>query len=240
MFVEKDYYIGFRDVNSLQELTNTSLLANLENTSGIHSSKINNSINNENAWVLLAWKVRVLKRPFYGDTINVETWSRHMEKFYAFRDFKVYNNKKEVMVLAASKWAFIDLKKRKIVKIPEKLADSYQSEENSFAFEDLEDAKFGKLKEPDFYESSTEFKITRNMIDTNNHLHNIYYFDIAKEAIPEKLFENKEYNDFEIMYKKEIKCGQIVKALYTKLEKKHIVVIKNQEETDLHAIIMME
>lgn len=239
MKVEHEFFIGFRDVSHLNELTNTSMLAYLENMGGIHSDLIGNGLNSNNTctWVLLAWKVRILKRPKFGDTIKIVTWSREMEKFYAYRDYKVYDKQGELICIATSKWVYIDVEKGKIIKVSGEVQDLYQSE-MIYAFS-KEESTFSKLIEPQNNISSIEFKITRNMIDTNQHLHNIYYLDIAKEVLPEEVYLNKEFNDFEVMYKKEVKCGEIVKAFYSFENEKHVITIKNNDETELHAIIVM-
>lgn len=239
MFVEHKFYIGLRDVNFLQELTNTALLSYLEDMGGIHSNKVNNGMNNKTTWVLLAWKVKMNKRPKYGETIKIKTWSRGMEKIYAYRDFEIYDINNNLIGIASSKWTYLDIETGKILKLTPELAATYETEEVS-AFKNPEEADLKKIKEPEKYISSTEFKITRNMIDTNHHLHNIYYFDIAKEAIPEEHFLNGEYNEFEIMYKKETKYGENVKAFYSEENEKHIVTIKDESEENLHAIIILK
>lgn len=237
MKVEHEFFIGFRDVNYSNELTNTAMLAYLENMGGIHSNMIGNGINSKYTWVLLAWKVRILKRPKFGDTIKIVTWSREMEKFYAYRDYKAYDAKGELICIATSKWVYIDIEKGKIVKVSQEVQELYQSEK-IYAFEEQE-SEFNKLTEPENKISNVEFKVTRNMIDTNNHLHNIYYLDIAQEVLPENVYLNEPINNLEIMYKKEIKCGDIVKAFYSYENNKHIITIKNIDETELHAIIIL-
>ncbi len=78
------------------------------------------------------------------------------------------------------------------------------------------------------------------MIDTNMHVHNIYYLDIVREVLPEEIYESNEFNNFEIMYKKEIKYGEIPKAFYTKINDEHFVTIKSNDESEIHAIILMK
>lgn len=237
MKVEHEFYIGFRDINHLNELTNTAMLAYLENLGGKQSDLTGNGLNSEHTWVLLAWKVRMIKRPKFGDTIKVVTWSREMDKIHAYREFKVYNSNGETICIATSKWIYIDIKTRKIMRLTPEIQDMYQSEKE-FVFSE-EESKFGKLVEPEQKKSSIDFKITRNMIDTNYHLHNIYYSDIAKEALPEEIASKTEFNNLEIMYKKEIKYGDVVKAFYTFENDKHIITIKSNNEKELHAIVVM-
>ena len=188
-------------------------------------------------WILLSWKVKVNKRPLINDTVTVKTWSRLIDKFYAYRDFEVRNQYNEVIAIITSKWVFVDIDKGKLIKVSEEVAESYKTETENAVFKekDLE-----KLSEPKEYSSSILFKITRNMIDINKHLHNIYYLDIAKEALPEEIAFGNELNNFEIMYKKEIKLGEIVKALYSFEAGYHYVTIKSEDESIIHSIIRLK
>lgn len=240
MFVEHKFYIGLSDINTKKELTNTCLLRYLEDVAGLHSEIAGYGVSDMNttrkSWILLSWKVKVLNRPLVNDTLNIKTWSRCIDKFYAFRDFEVRNQYDEVICIATSKWVFIDIDKGKLVKISDEVAQKYKPEyKNVFEEHDLE-----KLKEPDNYINKTDFKITRNLIDINKHLHNIYYLDIAKEALPEEIALSCELNNFEIMYKKEIKLGDTVKAIYSYENSFHYITIKSEDESIIHAIIRLK
>lgn len=241
MFVEHKFYIGLSDINTEKELTNTCLLKYLEDVAGLHSELAGYGVTDNNitrkSWILLSWKVEIRKRPLINDTLCIKTWSRCIDKFYAFRDFEVRDQYDEVICIATSKWVFIDIDKGKLVKVSDEIAEKYKPESNSKVFEehDLE-----KLKDPGNYINTVNFKITRNLIDINKHLHNIYYLDIAKEALPEDIGLSNELNHFEIMYKKEIKLGESVKALYSKENDYHYVTIKNEDESIVHAIIRLK
>jgi medium-chain acyl-[acyl-carrier-protein] hydrolase len=240
MFVEHKVYVGARDINSLKELTNTSLLSYLEDVACMHSEIAGYGISNMNnikrTWVLLSWKIKVIKRPKFNDTLNVKTWSRLIDKFYAFRDFSVYNQDNELIAIATSKWVFIDIEKGKLIKITDEVAEKYKTENVSvFEEKDLE-----KLNEPQEYINKIDYKITKNMIDVNKHLHNIYYMDIAKEVLPDEISFSNETNEFEIMYKHEIKLGETVKVMYSKVDDFYYITIKDNDEKIIHAIIKLK
>lgn len=241
MKVRQTFYVGLSDTNLKQELTNTSLLRFLEDIAGIHSEKVGygaSSIDKtKRTWILLSWKVKVLKRAKMNDEVIVETWSRVIEKFYAYRDFKVFDKDGNVIAIATSKWIYMDIENGRIVKVTDEVAAVYESEPVS-VFEEYEDPKAKDLeKEP---ENEIDFNITRNLIDINNHLHNIYYMDIAVEALPKDVYENETLNEFEIVYKKEIKAedNKTVKAYYAKQDDLHIVTIKTDDT--LHATIRLK
>ena len=189
------------------------------------------------SWILLSWKVEVKQRPLINDSLTVKTWSRCIDRFYAFRDFEVRNQYDEIVCIATSKWVFMDIDSGRLVKVSDEIAEKYKPELNSKVFEEQD---LPKLKEPEGKILKTEFKITRNLIDINKHLHNIYYLDIAKEIIPDIIYSKYDFNYFEIMYKKEIKLGENVKAIYAKNDDFHYVTIKNEDESIIHAIIRLK
>ena len=71
MKVKYDFYIGYRDTNSKRELTNTALLAYLENVGGIHSRFANDNITGEHTWILIGWKVKLYSRNDIACTICI-------------------------------------------------------------------------------------------------------------------------------------------------------------------------
>ena len=236
MFIEHDFYVGLRDINTSKDLSNTALLSYLEDVACMHSEIAGFGVNNmdevKRTWILLSWKIKVIKRPKFNDTIKVRTWSRLIDKFYAFRDFEIYNQNKEIIGIATSKWIFIDTEKGKIVKVTDEVSKKYEQEDKS-VFEQID---LEKLEAPNNFIKKEDYKITKNMIDVNNHLHNIYYLDVAKEVLADDI---KEPSEFEVMYKHEVNLGETVKSIYSKEKDYHYVTIKNENETDIHAIIRL-
>ncbi len=237
MFVENKFYVGLRDITPLKQLKNTSLLSYLEDTACMHSEIAGYGVTNmdtiKRTWILLSWKIEIKKRPKFNDSLKVITWSRLIEKFYAFRDFKIFNQHNELIAIATSKWVFVDIEKDRLIKISDEISNKYEPE-NEAVFEEKDLPKFN---EPETFINKIDYKITKNMIDINNHLHNVYFMDIAKEVLPTSIGEP---NNFEIIYKKEIKLGETVKAIYSKLEDYHYVTIKNEEENIVHSIIRLK
>lgn len=241
MFVEHNFFVGARDINSLKNLTNKGLLSYLEDIACIHSEIAGYGITNiekvKKTWILLSWKIKVIKRPKFSDELIVKTWSRKIDKFYAYRDFEVYDQDNNLISIATSKWVFIDIQRGKIIKISEEVSGVYEQENISvFDEEEME-----KLQEPEGeYLNKIDYKITKNMIDFNKHLHNTYYMDLAKEVLPDDISFYKESNEFEIMYKHEIKIGETVKVIYFKIDNIYYIVVKNKEENITHAIIKLK
>lgn len=233
------YRIELDDVKTSNQISNKAILKVLENAGGMHSDSVGQGLNHINetgtSWVLLAWKVKIIKRPTYNTEITINTWSRNSNRFYSYRDYEIYDENNELCIIATSKWTLINIKDGSLAEITPRIIEVYQDEENSV----FEEKTIAKLREPESFENQIKYKTLRRDIDINNHVHNLYYLDFAYEALPEEIYRSEECNNIEIMYKKQIKLGEQISCLYTKQENQHIVTIKSEDEKNLHAIVKL-
>lgn len=236
--IEHKFEIGFRDVGKSNTLTNKALLGFLEDVAGMHSNIAGYGLNNieETAltWVLLNWKVKVFKRPIYGESILVKTWARDTAKFYTYRDFEMLNNNNEKIAIATTKWALLNAKNMSLSKISDSVIAPYKIETKKVFGDEPEP---NKLIQPDDFILEQEYVVQRKDIDINRHVHNVTYLDIAYEILPEDVYENISFDSFEIMYKKETKLGETIKCFYSKVDSSHFVVMKTEDERQIHCIV---
>lgn len=238
---EHKFEIGFRDVGKSNKLTNKGLLGFLEDIAGMHSNQVGFGLNSIDktglTWVLLNWKIRVFSRPLYGESISIKTWARNSVKFYTFRDFEVYNENGDLVAIATSKWVLMDAKTMRLTKISDEMISKYDPE-LACVFES--EPEINKLNIPEEYSTVLSYTIQRKDIDINRHVHNTYYLDFAYELLPEDIYENSNLDNFEILYKKETKLGETLKCFYTKVENSHYVVMKTEDEKNIHCIVRFD
>ena len=237
MIYSEKVKIGLKNIGKQNKINNIGILEFLENVASYHSDLVgygaNNVFKTGIVWILLDWKLRVIKRPTYGDILTVNTWASGAKKFFTYRDYEIYDDKNNLCAIATSKWALIDINQRKIQRITQEIINPYEQEEKRvFLNEELD-----KINLPKSFISSIEYKVTRKDIDINNHMHNLCYLDLAYEALPEEVYNQKPFDNVRIMYKKEIQYKDNIKCHYTKQENKHIVVIDSNDGNTLHAII---
>lgn len=237
MYIEHNFYVGFRDVDYKNNLKIKSALSYLEDVAGIHSNIAGYGLldieKNKKTWVLINWKLEFIKRPGYSENLKVKTWSNGTERIYALRDFYMYNEAGEIVAKATSKWLLIDLNTMSITKPNEEVMKAYETEPDK-AFEE----KVEKLKEPSTYESVVDIKITKDMIDVNGHVHNINYIDFVTQVMPIEVMQNAK--SVEVLYKKEIRDVDKVKCFYTEQDEYHYATIKSEDESELHAIVRIK
>lgn len=238
MIFKGEFKIDIRDIDLENKLTNRAIMNYMEDMACRHSDEAGYGINDisktKRIWLLLDWKLKVFDRPKYGDAIKVYTWSKGIERCYAYRDFEIYDSKENLIAIASTKWILMDSENFKLVKAEEGMASKYNEELGRKVFEKEE---LNKLIEPEQYISEMECKIRKTDTDMNNHVHNLNYLDLAYEILPYNISNCQQFENVRITYKKEIKAGSTVKLKYSKQEDKNIVVIKNIEETCIHSII---
>ena len=239
MFYTSHFQIGFAHIGYGNLITNSGILSILEETAGGHSSSIGYGLNDISethvSWAILNWKVQVFKRPKYLDKVLVKTWGRQKTKVYCYRDYEVYDENNNLLIIATSKWIFLDTVKNSIMKIEDSFYNKYNPEEKSvFNVIDIP-----KLTEPENSKKTFEYTVKRSDIDINGHMHNTNYLNLAYEALPEEIYKNNIFDNFEILYKKEIKFDDTVKFLYHEEENTHTITIKSLDDKILHTIVKL-
>lgn len=244
MIFNEKFKAQVKDIGKENYIKNIGILEILENIGTHHSDMVGYGPNDIEktgvTWILLDWKLQVIKRPKYGQNLNVNTWSRTIsgktKKTYTYRDFEIYDEENNLCVIGTSKWVLINAKTGKIIKIDEQLIEKYSPENKSvFKIEELD-----KIKSPENFSNEIKYKVSRRDIDLNGHMHNLYYLYLAYEVLPEEVYEKRPYDNIRIQYKKEIKLGDIIKCKYTFYNDEHIITISSEDDKKIHSIITLK
>ena len=238
---EDTYRTSFSQTGIYDFVTNKSILSILENIAGAHSSFVHFTFTDlakfNLTWVLLNWKLKVLKRIKADTNIKVQTWANFSSKIFVIRDFKIFDETGDLCAIASSKWCLVDTVKGKISKMPDNINEIY----HGFYYESVfGDDNIPKLTVPTSLPLKTDtYKIRRFDLDLNKHVHNLNYLNIAYELLPDEIYDGSEFNNVEILYKRELKYGDIVKSYLYKEDDSYIVVMKSLDDSILHAIIKL-
>lgn len=237
MIYKDKFYIGYRDIDTNLKIKNSAILNIFEDIAGMHAIEAGEGLKkSDTTWLLTGYKVKILKKPEYGERLDVFTWGTEIKNITASREFEIRSQTGELLITGLSNWVHINLKTRKIEKVSQELIEAYRLEPSKTNFNEL---KLKKLSEPENYLYDKTYKIDWNWIDANNHMNNIYYLEVAEMTLPDEIRKNNNYTGFEVMYKKEVKYGDTIRCLYAENEDSYIVAIKNEDLSDLHAIIKL-
>ena len=235
-----NYKIKYSDIGTDNKITLKAFVDTLQEAAIAHSDQagygVNNISNTHLAWLLLNWKVEIKSYPILNDTITVKTWPRIFDKLYSYRDFEVYDENNNLIAIASSKWFAIDTENKKIIKLTQEITEAYGGITQKKVFESAFDEK---IRVPEELKLNFNYTIQRRDLDTNSHVNNLHYIDYALETIDENIYNNTTFNNLEIIYKKEIKLKENINCYYSFEDNKHIVTIKNENDSIIHAIVKL-
>lgn len=179
------------------------------------------------AWIINSWQVFLSRRPEVREQIQISTWATGFKGVFGPRDFHMQTADGETLACAHSLWVYVDTETGKPVKPDEEDIRAYEVEEP------LEVASLSrKIKMPEGAVVVDTFPVHKYHIDTNNHVNNAKYVELACEALPEDF----EVTALRVEYKKAAVLGDQI-VLKAARDKEHIFVDLCDENENSYAIV---
>lgn len=174
-------------------------------------------------WVLLKYRLEFAQYPVDISQLTIKTEPRGCNRMFAYRNFAVYADG-TLCGRASSVWALVNSETMEIANVEQVLGGNENMIKFSPREDDLKFGKIARLTQADYEET---FKVRYNDIDVNMHANNGNYIIWALEPLPYEWKHERKLKNIDIVFKKEIKCGE---QLICKVQ-------KIDEHTTLHALI---
>lgn len=206
----KKFYVGYSDVDSNDKCRLSKILDLCQNVATIHSDGLGygtkGMMERNWAWVVTGMRIKIFKYPIADREVECRTWSRGLKGVSARRDYEIFDNDGNRLVIGSSLWALFNLEEQRLMRVPEEMQEAYSLIDRSVFDEELNT----KVRDNDIIEIEKEFEIGKRDIDTNHHLNNARYFDLISEVLP----DDYEVREFVCYFKKQIKFKEKVKVSY--------------------------
>ena len=153
------------------------------------------------AWILTSWQIITDHFPKLAEPVTAQTWAYDFKNFYGLRNLVLLDGEGRKAAWANSVWVLMDMKRMRPVKVPPLLLEKYGSDEPL----EMEYAP-RKIKEPETGEEMTPFAVVKTHLDTNHHVNNGQYIEMARTYLPEKfdLYETR------VEYKAQAHLGDLI------------------------------
>lgn len=158
-------------------------------------------------WAITDWHIHMEQYPHYGDTIRLSTWSNHCRRMQAQRSFQVMGQNGNILCNASSRWIYMDLLRRRPVKLEEGMEERYLCNLPSAIADETYHMPKAEKELPDFQRT---FFVTRRDTDTNGHANNTKYLEWSIDDVPDEIYSHYEIRDIRALYKKECYQGTAV------------------------------
>lgn len=152
-------------------------------------------------WLLASWQVKFVRAPKMGEKITVGTFAHAFKGFFGSRNFFMDDADGQHLAYANSVWFFVDSEKGRPVRPEPEDIEPYGIEEP------LEmEYRERKIKLSEQTTACEPFPIRRYHIDTNEHVNNAQYVQMAMEFLPRDM----EVKELRVEYKLAAVLGDVI------------------------------
>lgn len=176
------------------------------------------------AWVGANYHIKINRLPKIHENIKIQTWPSAEKLLGAIRDFVVYDESGEVIIIASSQWILIDFAKKRPLSLKNNLPEYQVIDERAL------NTDFAKIAEPENVNCRKEIDVRFDDIDINGHVNNAVYPLWASEAVNADFRTSHEPQEIEISFKKECLYGERVEVLSEVKDELSTSIIKSMTD----------
>lgn len=179
------------------------------------------------AWILSYWQIVVARYPQLCEKMTVGTFATEFKGLFGNRNFYMKDEAGEMLACAHSVWVFINTETGRPCRPEAKDVDAYgMSEPLDMSYEDR------KIRLPEVAEDLEPFRIQKHHIDTNEHVNNCQYVQMALEYLP----MDAGIGQVRVEYKKSAVLGDMIYPNIA-VEKNRTVVELCSEDKKPYAVV---
>ena len=218
-----DGRIRYSETDSEGKLTLDALLNYFQDCSTFHSEDVGLGIaymkEIGQVWVLSAWQIVVNRYPKLGDKVKIVTLPYEVKAFLGYRNFAMLDEQGEYLAKANSLWSLLDIRTGKPVMVNEAMQKGYGIDEKlemDYAPRKITVPQGGELREP--------VVVKKHHLDTNHHVNNGQYVNIAMEYLPDDFM----IHQMRAEYKKQAFLDDVLHPYVVQTENGYIICLQDE------------
>lgn len=179
-----DSRIRYSETDSEGKLTLNALLNYFQDCSTFHSEDVGLGLDYMKeigqVWVLSSWQIVVERYPALGEKVRIVTLPYELRAFLGYRNFAMLDEQGRYVAKANSLWSLLDAGTGKPVAVNDAMKKGYGIDEKlemDYAPRKITVPQGGVLSEP--------IVVKKHHLDTNHHVNNGQYVNIAMEYLPD-------------------------------------------------------
>ncbi len=159
------------------------------------------------AWILASWQIYTDHMPRLGEMVTTRTWAYEFKGFYGLRNLVLEDEQGKAAAWANSVWVLMNMAEKRPAKVPQVLLERYGIDERlemEYAPRRIGISKGGERMEP--------FPIHRGHLDSNHHVNNGQYIQMALDYLPQgfQIYETR------VEYRSQAFLGDVIQPLVLK------------------------
>ena len=229
-----DSRVRYSETDEQGQLSLTGILNYFQDCSTFQSEDLGMGVGylkeHGRAWWLTSWQIVIDRYPSLGEEITVSTGPYDFKGIYGYRNFAITGSDGRYAARANSLWFFYDIENQKPARIQESDIRGYGQREPRLAM----DYAPRKIQLPGQYDQKEPVQVARHHLDTNHHVNNARYVEIAKELLPEDFV----VRELRAEYKKAAVLGDYMIPRVTKSQDGYVTALCDHQG-GAYAVIML-
>ncbi len=176
--------VRFSETDEHGYLSLASLVNYFQDVSTFQSEELGIGVDylkeHKRAWLLASWQIVIDRMPRLCEQVTAATWPYEFKGFMGNRNFTMADADGKLTAWANSIWFLYDQEQQKPTRVDDHTLDLYKLEDRL----DMEYAP-RKIRVPEEGEEQAHFEIVNTHLDTNHHVNNGQYIEMAIGYLPE-------------------------------------------------------
>ena len=226
-----DGRVRFSEIDHTRKMTVPAIINYFQDCSTFQSEDLGIGLEfleeKKKAWILTYWQVVIERYPKMNEKLQVSTWASKFKGMLADRNFCMTDADGKRLAYAQSVWVYMDMEKgRPVIQEQDEVEAYGQCETLDRDYEPR------KIILPKTAVSLEPFPVRRYHIDTNEHVNNCQYVQMAMEV----LNQEKIIRQVRVEYKKSAVFGDVILPRVGEREDRTIVELC-ATDGDLYATV---
>ncbi len=218
--------VRYSELDSEGNLSLLALFNYLQDCSSFQSESLGLGIDHlrdkEIAWMIAGWNVRVASLPRFCDDIVISTWAYRFSGLLGLRNFTISAPDGTRYVSADSQWFLVDLTTMRPMRVPLEECEPYEADGGPR----LDMPSFQRHIKPEGEgHEAGPVRVTEHHLDSNKHVNNAQYIDIAANAVAEPFISGR----IDVQYRKSARRGDTIVPRVYDIQDGHIVDLADPE-----------
>ncbi|MCM1101260.1 MAG: thioesterase [Clostridium sp.] len=226
-----DGRIRYSETDLEGRLTMASLIDYFQDCSTFHSEDLGLGVkylaDRHLVWVLSSWQIAVERYPALGERVKIGTAPYEFKGFLGSRNFVMLAEDGSYAAKANSLWCLLNTDTWKPASAPKEMLEGYEISPKL----DMDYAS-RKIALPEGGNAGEPITVRKHHLDTNNHVNNGQYVDMAMEFLPEQF----KIRQMRAEYKKQALLDDVLYPYVVRDADRQVVAL-NDEKGSPYAII---
>lgn len=185
------------------------------------------------SWVLMRLNLHIHRLPNLNERIRILTYPAGFEKFFTYRDYRVFDSENNLIASSSSSWLLMDTQTRRMTRIPDFILETFDHRmPNTVDCLPLPSDKLPKFERMDRRKT---YEVNWHDLDFNMHLNNTLYIQWMLESVEDQVLQYGYLKELDIQFRMEAVWKERIQSELQKIDNQTFLhrLVRTSDEKEL-------